>query len=940
MQCCCSAEAASLHHQPRCNDNYKRVLISSPAQRMTPSPHSTTSLGSRRQLCLRPKEWEEETMASSSAAHQTLLLTLFLSFVSALSSSSETDLLLTFKSSMEDPTLALSDWSPNSTNHCNWTGITCSKTTSLVTSVDLHGLNLTGDISPSICQLPQLSDLNLANNFFNEAISLRLSECTRLVTLNLSNNLLWGTFPDQIVLLSSLSTLDLSRNRIEGQIPVRLGSLERLQVLNLGSNLFSGIIRPPVFRNLSELVLLDLSQNPSLASELPREIGGLAKLRWLKMQRSGLYGAIPESFIGLHELEVLDLSQNNLTGKIPLGFGLGFLKLTALDFSQNMLSGSFPADVCYGKSLKQLSLLDNSFTGPIPYSIEKCLSLERFQVQDNGFSGELPSGLWSLPELKLVRAENNQFSGEMPDLAGVLSHLEQVQIDNNSFTGRIPGGLGMIRTMYRFSASLNGFSGDLPADIFDSPVLSIINLSHNSLTGSIPELRNCRKLVSLSLADNSLTGNIPPSLGHLPVLTYIDISSNRLSGEIPPELQNLKLALFNVSFNQLSGSVPTSLVSDLPASFLQGNPDLCGPGLPNPCNGPLKRRNSKTIGLFWAAIVVSIAVGFTVLIVGLYVVCRMLRGKPRSGAWKSVFFYPLGITEEELLMALVEKNVIGEGAFGKVHVLQLPGGEFVAVKRLLNSSNLSFRIVKAEIKTMAKARHRNVAKLLGFCYSKGTILLIFEYLKKGSLGDALHKPGFSLEWSFRLKLAIGSAHGLLYLHKDYVSQILHRNMKSNNILIGDGFEPKITDFGLDRIIGETSYRSSVASELGSYCYMPPEYGCSKKPTEQMDIYSFGVVLLELVTGRPAEQPEVRESLDVVKFVRRKVNMTNGALQVLDPKISSSAQQEMLEVLELALRCTSILPEKRPAIVEVVRSLQSLEPIAHPPMFSSELPSAE
>lgn len=108
----------------------------------------------------------------------------------------------------------------------------------------------------------------------------------------------------------------------------------------------------------------------------------------------------------------------------------------------------------------------------------------------------------------------------------------------------------------------------------------------------------------------------------------------------------------------------------------------------------------------------------------------------------------------------------------------------------------------------------------------------------------------------------------------------------------------------------------------------------------MDIYSFGVVLLELVTGRPAEQPEVRESLDVVKFVRRKVNMTNGALQVLDPKISSSAQQEMLEVLELALRCTSILPEKRPAIVEVVRSLQSLEPIAHPPMFSSELPSAE
>ncbi|XP_065020689.1 probably inactive leucine-rich repeat receptor-like protein kinase At5g06940 [Musa acuminata AAA Group] len=879
---------------------------------------------------------ELAAMASSSAL-RTLLLPLFLSFLSTLSSSSESDLLLTFKSSIEDPTLALSNWSPNSTTHCNWTGITCSNATSLVTSVDLHNLNLSGDISPSICHLPQLSHLNLANNFFNQLIPLQLSECAGLVTLNLSNNLLWGTLPDQIVLLSNLTTLDLSRNRIAGQIPLSLGSLGSLQVLNLGSNLFSGILHPPLFRNLSELVLLDVSQNPSLASELPQEIGRLAKLRWLLMQRSGLYGAIPQSFLGLRELKVLDLSQNNLTGKIPLGFGLAFLKLTTLDLSQNMLSGSFPTDVCYGKSLIELSLHDNSFTGPIPNIIEKCSSLERFQVHDNSFAGELPSGLWSLPELKLFRAENNQFSGELPDLVGVSSRLEQVQIDNNSFTGRIPRGLGLVHTMYRFSASLNGFSGNLPESIFDSPVLSIINLSHNSLTGSIPEFRNCRKLVSLSLADNSFTGNIPPSLGHLPVLTYIDISNNKLSGEIPLELQNLKLALFNVSFNQLSGSVPPSLVSGLPASFLQGNPGLCGPGLPNPCNVPPGRQRFNTNRLIWAVIVMSIAVGFMVLTAGLYVVYRLSRSKSNPCTWKSVFFYPLRITEEELLMALVEKNAIGEGAFGKVHVVQLPGGEFVAVKRLLNSSNLSFRKVKSEIKILAKARHRNLTKLLGFCYSKGTILLIFEYLRKGSLGDALRRPGFSFEWSLRLKLAIGSAQGLLYLHKDYVSQILHRNMKSNNILIGDDFEPKVSDFGLDRVIGETSYKSSVASELGSYCYMPPEYGCSsKKPSEEMDVYSFGVVLLELITGRPAEQPEAREMLDVVKLVRRKVNMTNGAPQILDPKISGTAQRDMLEVLELALRCTAILPEKRPSIIEVVRSLQSLEPIIYPPMCSGEL----
>ncbi|PKU60012.1 inactive leucine-rich repeat receptor-like protein kinase [Dendrobium catenatum] len=133
--------------------------------------------------------------------------------------------------------------------------------------------------------------------------------------------------------------------------------------------------------------------------------------------------------------------------------------------------------------------------------------------------------------------------------------------------------------MYRFSASLNGLNGNLPENFCDSPVMSIINLSHNSFSGPIPEFRNCIKLVSLSLADNRFTGNIPSSLAQLAVLTYIDLSSNDLSGEIPPELQNLKLALFNVSYNQLSSSVPLYIITGLPASYLQGNPGLCGPSI-------------------------------------------------------------------------------------------------------------------------------------------------------------------------------------------------------------------------------------------------------------------------------------------------------------------------------------------------------------------------
>ncbi|MQM20588.1 hypothetical protein Taro_053612 [Colocasia esculenta] len=880
-----------------------------------------------------------------------VFLFLALCAISGGGASSDADLLLAFRSSVEDPTKGLSDWSPSAAAHvCNWTGVTCSAPSvsaasksgsGLVTSLDLRSLNLSGEISPALCQLAGLSHINLAGNSFNQPIPLHFSQCTKLQTLNLSSNLLWGTLPDQMTLLSSLTLLDLGRNRIEGPIPLGLGSLWKLQVLNLGSNLFSGALHPSVFANLTELTHLDLSQNPTLSSELPRDLGKLEKLQKVLMQSSGLHGDIPQSLLGLHNLEVLDLSQNNLSGRIPLGFGLGLAKLLCLDLSQNKLSGSFPIDICYGKVLSELSLHTNAFTGVLPESLGKCSSLARLQLQNSGFSGNFPPGLWSLPKLTIIRAENNWFSGVIPDSIRTAARLEQVQVDNNSFTGRIPLGLGALGSLYKFSASLNGFYGDLPDNFCDSPVMSIVNLAHNSLSGPIPAPRNCRKLVSLSLAANHFTGAIPSALAQLPVLTYIDLSNNHLTGEIPQGLQNLKLALFNVSFNQLSGKVPSSLISGLPASFLQGNSGLCGPGLPNPCEEVKQKR--RNVGLICALISFAFAVGVMLLAVGLRARHRsslMQPWGPLPGSWKCVFYYPLKITEDDLQAGLNERNCVGRGAFGEVYVIGLPGGDTVAVKKLIYSTSLSQRSLRTEVKTLAKARHKNVAKLLGFCYSEGFILLVYEFLPKGSLGDAVARSDFSFEWPRRLRIALGAAQALSYLHKDYVPKLLHRNVKSTNILLDVNFEPKVTDFALDRVVGEASYKLSVASELGACCYMAPERGYSKKATEKMDVYSFGVVLLELITGRPAEQAESRDSLDVVKWVRRKINTTNGGFQILDPKISNSSQQEMLAALDLALRCTSVMPEKRPTMLEVVRSLQSLEPIVDlSPVLFGELPES-
>lgn len=753
---------------------------------------------------------------------------LLLSLVSTLfilnSASSEADILLTFKASVQDSNNYLSSWSnASATHYCNWTGITCTSTPSLfVYSLNLQGLNLSGDISSSICALPYLSHLNLADNLFNQPIPLHLSECSTLETLNLSNNLIWGTIPDQISQFGSLKVLDFSRNRVEGKIPESIGSLQNLQVLILGSNLLSGSV-PAVFRNFTELLVLDLSQNVYLLSELPSDIGNLEKLEQLLLQSSGFHGEIPESFVGLRSLSILDLSQNNLSGEVPQKLGSSLKNLVSFDVSQNMLLGPFPNGICSGKGLINLSLHTNFFSGSVPISISQCTNLERFQVQNNGLSGDIPNSLWSLPKIKLIRAENNRFSGEIPDSVSMAAQLEQVQLDNNSLAGRIPQGLGLVKSLYRFSASLNAIYGELPPNFCDSPVMSIINLSHNSLSGQIPELKKCRKLVSLSLADNSLTGEIPPSLGDLPVLTYLDLSDNNLTGPIPQGLQNLKLALFNVSFNQLSGWVPYSLISGLPASFLEGNPGLCGPGLPNSCSDDQPRGRSVGLTTLTCALIsVAFFIGTLIVASGFYMYHRYYRQKTQRESWRLVFFYPLRVTEHDLVMGMNEKSAVGSGgAFGRVYILGLPSGELVAIKKLVNYQSQSSKSLKTEIKTLAKIRHKNIVKILGFCHSDDSIFLIYEFLQKGSLADLIQKPGFHLPWDVRLRIAVGVAQGLTYLHKDYVPHLLHRNVRSGNILLDADFEPKLTDFALDRIVGTAAFQATMASESALSCYKAP-----------------------------------------------------------------------------------------------------------------------
>ncbi|KAJ4706464.1 Leucine-rich repeat receptor-like protein kinase family protein [Melia azedarach] len=677
-------------------------------------------------------------------------LTLF-TFCSA---STEVDILLSFKASIDDSKNSLSSWSNASSIHyCNWTGITCATTPSLtVTSINLQSFNLTGEISSSVCELSNLTSLNLADNLFNQPIPLHLSQCSSLETLNLSNNLIWGKIPEGI------------------------GSLVNLQVLNLGSNLLSGSL-PLVFGNFSELVVLDLSQNA-----------------------------------------FLDLSLNNLTGEVPQSLGSSLTKLVSFDVSQNKLAGSFPNGICNAKGLANLSLHKNFFNGSISNSINECLNLERFQVQNNGFSGDFPDKLWSLPKIKLIRAENNRFSGNIPDSISMAAQLEQVQIDNNNFVSTIPHGLGLVKSLYRFSASQNSFYGSLPPNFCDSP----------------PEL---------------------------PVLTYLDLSDNNLTGPIPQGLQNLKLALFNVSFNKLSGRVPYSLISGLPASFLQGNPGLCGPGLPNSCDESQPKHHTASLtALTCAMISIAFAIATMMVAAGFFIFHQHSKRKSQAGVWRSVFFYPLRVTEHDLVIGMDEKSAVGIGGpFGRVYILSLPS-------KISSCSGVS------DLKLpLALPRDWRISTRIMFriCFTETSSQKIFSWM-----------------------LILSQSSQILLLIE------LWERLHFTQPWLQNRHHP-VT--------------------------MHPNMDTVKRQPEQMDVYGFGVVLLELITGRQAEEAEPAESLDIVKWVRRKINITNGAFQVLDPKISNSSQQEMLGALEIALRCTSVMPEKRPSMFEVVRALQSLSP---------------
>ncbi|ERN14212.1 receptor-like protein kinase HSL1 [Amborella trichopoda] len=822
--------------------------------------------------------------------------------------------------------------------------------------LNLSGCNFSGDIPASFGQFPRLQNLTLGNNLLNGTIPPFLTNLTDLIALEIGYNPftpsplpleigkleklqnLWvatanliGKIPESIGKLGSLANLDLSGNMLTGSIPESIGGLKSVTQIELYDNQLSGFL-PVSLGNLKSLKNFDVSFN-NLSGKWPEEFARNSLVS-INLYMNNLEGPIPE-VLGLNtELENLVIYDNKFSGQLPANLGRNS-NLVMLDVARNLLEGNLPPYLCRRNKLEILTITGNKFSGQLPESYSHCTSLIRVRIGDNPITGNIPSSFWGLPRVLFLDLSNMKLEGPISSDIAKARNLSHLNVSGNGFSGNLPESLCLLRELAKVDAGTNSFSGPLPYCLTQMRNLQRLNLTGNRFSGEIPaSVGSWVSMVMLDLSNNSFSGSIPPELGYLLLLNYLDLSLNSFTGSIPEELGNLPLRFFNVSYNNLSGKVPKAFDDTGFLHSLIGNSHLCSPDLkPLPtCKRP---GNIKQLWYLTAILVILAILAFSCVLC-LYRKYRVrIHQRPglqnhSSSPWRIIPFHRLSLKEDEILSSIDEANLIGSGGSGKVYKARLKCGEIVAVKRLFLTGKQDFDGgFQAEVETLGKIRHKNIVKLLCCLFKSDMKILVYEYMENGSLGALLHgSKGGELGWEKRLEIAVGSACGLAYLHHDCEPAVVHRDVKANNILLGGDYSARVADFGLAKLLprrscGDGSEMSSVA---GSYGYIAPEYGYTLKVNEKSDIYSFGVMLLELVTGRQPIDSSFGENRDVVKWVNDAA--CSGALdEVHDSRFTSPTplqKMQMENVLSLALLCTSPVPNSRPSMRRVLQVLKDVQ----------------
>lgn len=857
-----------------------------------------------------------------------------------------------------------------------------------IESLLISNNKLDGIIPPelgNICKT--LQDLDLSYNKISGTIPSTFSDCLILHTMNVSNNGLSGSFPgDVISRMVSLKNLVLSYNNISGALPVSISKFPSLEVLDLSSNHLNGTIPSYFCKSPSPPPLQRLYlQDNMLMGSVPVELADCTQMKSLDLSFNYLSGTIPASLGSLRYLQDLVMWLNKLEGVIPDELS-NSQSLENLILDNNFITGNIPSSLKNCTNLVWLSLSNNRLTGTIPSWIGQLDNLAILQLGNNSLSGTIPPELGDCKSLIWIDLNSNKLDGSIP---GELSK-HSGKISAGSVSGKMyafvrnEGG-----TACRGAGGLVEFAGIRPEQISRVPALHscqftrvymgttmyqfknngtliFLDLSYNMLSGTIPEeIGSMYYLQVLNLGHNNLTGNIPSSLGGVKLVGLLDLSHNNLQGFIPTSLSGLSfMADLDVSNNNLTGSIPLSgQLSTFPASRYENNSGLCGVPLP-PCpynDGTADSEHSKPHRK-QASLAASVATGFLASIFCIFclivVVIESRKHKKKedlrevymeslpnsmNGSWKitgvleplsinvATFEKPLRkLTFAHLLEATNGFNadsLIGSGGFGDVYKAQLKDGTVVAIKKLIHVSGQGDREFTAEMETIGKIKHRNLVPLLGYCKIGEERLLVYEYMRWGSLDTVLHnqiKGGIKLDWPARKKIAIGAARGLAFLHHNCIPHIIHRDMKSSNVLLDENLEARVSDFGMARLMNAMDTHLSVSTLAGTPGYVPPEYYQSFRCTTKGDVYSYGVILLELLTGKqPTDSVDFGDN-NLVGWVKQHAKLKIS--DVFDPDLMKdpSLQVDLLQHLRIACECLDDRPWRRPTMIQVLAMFRELQ----------------
>uniref|UniRef100_J3N820 non-specific serine/threonine protein kinase n=1 Tax=Oryza brachyantha TaxID=4533 RepID=J3N820_ORYBR len=847
------------------------------------------------------------------------------------------------------------------------------------------GNNLTGPIPfPAGNQssgLPMIQIVSLSLNRFTGRIPPGLAACRNLQRLDLSENLLADRVPEWLAGLSQLSLLSLggnSGNDIAGSIPAALSNLTKLTILDLSFCNLNGTI-PVELGKMTQLTYLSLLAN-QLTGPFPTFVGNLTRLTFLGLERNLLTGAVPGGVFGnLRCLNFLGIGENLLNGKLDFFAALSNCsQLRRLIIEMNSFSGTIPEGLLANLSpnLESLYAGSNNLTGSIPATISNLSSLSTLILHDNQISGTIPASIVSMENLELLDLSINSMFGSIPTQIGTFKSIEVLYINHNQFTGSIPMGISNLSTLQYLSLSYNCLSSGIPASLANLTNLLQLNLSHNNLTGTLPSNLNPMKAIDmLDISANNLVGSLPTSFGQLQLISYLnlsqnmltdsipnsfkglvnletlDLSCNNLSGGIPKYFANLSyLTSLNLSFNNLQGQIPSGGVfSNITLQSLMGNAGLCGaPRLGfSPCPGSSYSANRKH---FLKFVLPAIIVAFGATVVLLYIAIGKKMKRPDLTAAfdiADVISHRL-VSYQEIVRATEnfnEDNLLGVGSFGKVFKGRLDEGLVVAIKVLNTNVERAMRTFDAECHVLRMARHRNLIKILNTCSNLDFRALLLQFMPNGSLESYLHSESRPCVGSFleRMNVMLDVSMAMEYLHHEHCEVVLHCDLKPSNVLFDEDMTAHVADFGIAKMLLGEDNSAVSASMPGTIGYMAPEYAFMGKASRKSDVFSFGIMLLEVFTGKRPTDPVFIGGLTLWLWVSRSFpeNLVDVAddhmLQDEETRLcfdhqntsmgscsTSRSNSFLASIFELGLLCSSESPEQRMAMNDVVAKLKGIK----------------